>query len=355
MTYVSGVGPSTASLIVVGEAPGEHEERELKPFVGPSGRIVNEVLNDAGISRSEVYLTNVVKVRPPNNDIKKLNLLGKSIDDFIPQLWDEINAIKPNAILAFGNTALTALTNHKGIEKYRGSSQGYPKVIPTLHPASLLHKESSGKLRSWKDIVFIKWDAARAVNQSKFKEIELPRRNLMVCRNSLDLFRFLDKYNGRSPVSVDIETFRTIPICIAFAFNSSEALSIPLFNILSPTNESGISRSDMTMIWKAIAEILFDPHIQKIGQNFKFDESLLETCVNKTVNFGMKVYGFYFDTMLAFKTLYPELPAKLEFISSVLTEEPYYKDEGKEFNPKKDKLDRLLLYNAKDAAVTYEV
>src|SRR5207245_14873 len=129
----------------------------------------------------------------------------------------------------------------------------------------------------------------------------------------------------------------------------------PLFNILSPSNPTGISRSDMTMIWKAIAEILFDPHIQKIGQNFKFDESLLETCVNRTANFGMKVYGFYFDTMLAFKTLYPELPARLEFISSVLTEEPYYKDEGKEFNPKKDKLDRLLLYNAKDAAVTYEV
>src|SRR5207245_10297666 len=104
MTYVGGVGRSTAQLVVVGESPGEREERELKPFVGHSGRIVNEVLNDAGISRSEVYLTNVVKVRPPNNDIKKLNLLGKSIDDFIHQLWDEINAIKPNAILTFRNT-----------------------------------------------------------------------------------------------------------------------------------------------------------------------------------------------------------------------------------------------------------
>src|SRR5438445_13885302 len=114
----------------------------------------------------------------------------------------------------------------------------------------------------------------------------------MLCSNVLYLFRFMDKYYGRSSVSVDIETFRTIPICIAFAFNSSEALSIPLFNILSPSNPTGISRSDMTMIWKAIAEILFDPHIQKIGQNFKFDESLLETCVNRTANFGMKVYGF---------------------------------------------------------------
>src|SRR5690242_12619038 len=104
--YVPGIGPSTAKLIIVGEAPGEREEQEGKPFVGPSGKIVDEVLANADIKSSEVYKTNVIKIRPPNNDIKKLLLLGKSIEDFIPQLWEEINAIKPNSILAFGNTAL---------------------------------------------------------------------------------------------------------------------------------------------------------------------------------------------------------------------------------------------------------
>src|SRR6185369_12572741 len=106
--------------------------------------------------------------------------------------------------------------------------------------------------------------------------------------------------------------------------------------------------------WRDIIEIMADSKIQKIGQNFKFDETLLRRCLNGTLDFGIVTRGFYFDTMLAFRTLYPELPGTLAFQTSVLTEEPYYKEEGKGYNPKKDKIDRLLLYNAKDAVITYE-
>ena len=118
---------------------------------------------------------------------------------------------------------------------------------------------------------------------------------------------------------------------------------------------SPMTRSDQISCWEMCARLLADKEIFKIGQNFKFDQRLLKSCINDTVNFGFKTNSFYFDTMLAFRTLYPELPSSLQFSTSVLTEEVYYKDEGKEYNPKKDKFDRLLLYNAKDAAVTYEV
>ena len=356
MNQVHGHGPSSAKLAIVGEAPGAREEAVGLPFQGPTGQMVNEFLQKAGMPRSAVYATNVARVRPPDNDIDKLHLTGYKIEDFLEIMWAELNALRPNAVIAFGNTALKALTGYYGIEKYRGSIlpalRGNFKVIPTIHPASLMHKEADGRMTGWKDATFIQWDVNRAVQQSLFPELLAPSRNLIVCRSNLELYRFFNRHSNNSFVSVDIETFRTIPICISFAFDAVEAISVPLFPNLSA--DLSTTRTDQIQNWKDIAEIMHDPKIQKIGQNFKFDETLLQTCVNGTVNFGIRTNGFYFDTMLAFRTLYPELPATLAFQTSVLTEEPYYKEEGKGYNPKKDKIDRLLLYNAKDAVVTYE-
>jgi uracil-DNA glycosylase family 4 len=350
--YVPAEGPSNAKLAIVGEAPGGEEERQGRPFVGSTGKIVDDILEGLRSPRETVYLTNVVKIRPPGNNIDALKTIGKSIDDFIPQLRNEIEALKPNCILALGNTALTALTGYHGIEKYRGSiipcTLAAGKIVPSLHPASLLHAEADSKIRSWHDLTFIKWDFARAIEQSKFEDYNPPRRNLIIARDALQLDRFLRKWEGNQYVSVDIETFKTIPLCIGLAFSSDEAISVPLFM-------SGMTRSDQISCWEMCARLLADVEVFKIGQNFKFDQRLLKWCINDTINLGFKVNSYFFDTMLAFRTLYPELPSSLQFSTSVLTEEPYYKDEGKEYNPKKDKLDRLLLYNAKDAAVTYEV
>lgn len=356
MNYVGGEGPSTARLVAVGEAPGADEDRTGRPFSGPSGMMVDNLLKTAGTYRQAVYVTNVCKIRPPGNRIKDLPLLGKSLDDFIPQLHEEIRQINPNCILAFGNTALQALTGRKGIEKYRGSilssSFGNYKVVPTLHPASILHGEMDGKMKSWKDLTYIQWDVNRAVKQSKFPEICLPQRQLMVCRNSQQLYRFLKQYEDRDLVSVDIETYRTVPICIGFAFNKDSAISIPLTNHPEP---SGMSYEELADCFHQVCEVMANENIRKIGQNFKFDEHLLHTCIDGTCDFGIHTRAFYFDTLLAFRVLYPELNGSLQFSTSVMTEEPYYKDEGREYNPLKDRLDRLLLYNAKDAAVTYEV
>ena len=352
LNYIPAEGPSNAKIACIGEAGGAEEERLSRPFVGPTGKIVRDTFNELGIDDTSVYYSNVVKVRPPGNNIEALHLLGKHIEDFIPQLQLEIETLKPNVILALGNTALTALTGYHGIEKYRGSilpcTLAAGKVVPSIHPASLLHAEGDSGLRSWKDLTYIKWDFNRAIKQSLFSEYNPPRRNLIIANNALQLDRFFRKYEGYPYCSVDIETFKTIPLCIAFAFCKEEAISVPLFN-------SPMTRADQIECWRISAEVLADVNVFKIGQNFKFDQRLLKTCLNDTVNFGFKTNSFYFDTMLAFRTLYPELPSSLQFSTSVLTEEPYYKDEGKEYNPKKDKFDRLLLYNAKDAAVTYEV
>jgi uracil-DNA glycosylase family 4 len=356
--YVKGHGPNSAKLMVVGEAPGAEEERQGRNFVGATGKIVRESLRSTGIDPESVYYTNVVKIRPPSNSIKRLKEYGQEIKDFIPQLWEEIDSLQPNCILAFGNTALTALTGLEGIESYRGSilpsCYGSRKVVPTIHPASLMHGEGDGKLRSWADLTFIKWDIARAVKQSAFPDIHTPKRNLIACKSNLELYRFLNKNADKKLVATDIETFKTIPVCISFAFSANEAISVPLFSNLANNEDFPLTRSDVVQNWKDIAEFLGDNHVQKIGQNFKFDEFLLALSLNDTLPIGLVTRGFYFDNLLAFRTLYPELPGSLAFQTSVLTEEPYYKEEGKGYNPKKDKIERLLLYNAKDSAISYE-
>jgi len=341
--WINGEGASNAELMVIGEAPGKNEDEQGIPFCGPSGKLVNEMLAQAGTPRNSVYVTNVAKLRPPDNDLRRLSETGKSLDDFIPILWNEIDTIKPNAILALGNLALKTLCGKTGIIHYRGSIlssiKGYPKVIPSIHPANLLEHRKEGMFH-WRDKVFIQFDFNRAAEQSKFKEFRLPERHLWICKDSLSLQRFLERNLQADSVAVDIETFKAMPLCIALSFNKSEAVSIPLLEI------DGLDES--CHIWKMIAEVLADEKIKKIGQNFKFDQRILGS-------FGICTRNFASDTMLKFHTLYPEFPKRLEFISSIFTEEPYYKSEGREFNPKKDDLSRLFLYNAKDAAVTKEV
>lgn len=347
-TYVPGCGCSSAKLFICGEAPGKHEVEQLRPFAGPTGTLLDQALDYAGIGRNECYLTNVVKVRPPNNKLDDLKTIGHSIEEFLPQLWDEITSINPNCILAVGGTALTALTNFKGIEKYRGSilqcKTGH-KVVSTLHPASLMpHEGAMSAMHQWKEFAWIKADVKRAAEQSLFKEYRPPQRNLHIAQSSVDVLRFLDKYSDCKKVALDVETFKTYAQCVGLAFNDWDAISIPLF----PSEE--VPASDMVFIWKLLAEFLQDTNIQIMAQNAKFDEK-------RCRQIGLDWHDCWFDMAMGWHVLYPEFPKKLQFISSVITEEPYYKDEGTEFNKGKSKeqnLKQWFLYNAKDAVVEFE-
>jgi len=341
--YVPGYGNPNAKLVLVGEAPGAREEESGTPFVGPAGNLLDECLDDAGISRNDIYITNVVKVRPPGNKIKDLHLIGYKIEDFIPQLISELQTINPNCVLLFGNTPLEWLTGNRGIEKYRGSilpcRLTHHKCVASIHPAALLHEAGEG-MKSWKDLALIKHDVKRSLEQSKFPEIRSPARTLEVARNSLDVYRFLERYNNAPFCASDVETSKTIPICTSFAFNNWHSISIPLL-------DKSIPDHDLCEIWKTLAEFYADCKTRLIAQNGKFDEK-------RCRQIGLKWHDLYFDTMLAWHTLFAEMPKKLAVISSILTEEPYYKDEGSEYDPRKHNFDRLCLYNAKDSAIEYE-
>lgn len=231
------------------------------------------------------------------------------------------------------------------------------KVLASIHPAALLHSESEddgyghrekkGPLKySYKHI--LKLDLRRAISQSESRIYNPPERILEIARDSVQLGRFLDLYKGKDIVSVDIEVVKSIPFCVALAFNSWHAISVPLLDIFTWQHQEGVHDHELATMWQMVAELL-ESSIKVVGQNFKFDQGqLADIC-------GIRIKNFYCDTSLLANALHPEFPKALEFTTSIYTEEPYYKEEGKEFDWKKDKVQRFLTYNARDAAVTFEV
>lgn len=144
--FVESDGPLDAEVVMVGEAPGWKEERTGKPFVGPSGELINQVLRHHGIDRSKVFVTNVVLCRPPENRTPT----KKEIACCAPRLEHEIKLRSPKAILALGNTAGGAIMGHAiKITAFRAGpakeSKLYPgvKVIPSFHPANCLRSADS--------------------------------------------------------------------------------------------------------------------------------------------------------------------------------------------------------------------
>lgn len=352
MKFVPGYGSSSAQLFILGEAPGYYEEQAERPFVGPTGDIVRGMLSKSGISPESCFFDNVVPYRPPGNSIKRLKEIGFSPEQFYGKLLQTINAIKPNCILALGNTALKALGGKSGIQNYRGSilwSSGFGcKYVPSIHPAFLLHSEGDDSTGAFKysTKAYMQLDFIRAVQESKTREYRPPQRIITPIKDSYALYKFLEEYKDHKRFALDIETFKSIPSCISIAPNPYRAVSVQLFNF--PEVNYIIPYHDLAEIHRLLIKFLEDEKNEFIGQNFKFDQQKLESVLGA----HPKLYA---DTMLLAATINPEFPKSLGFLASVYSREPYYKDEGREFVLGKDPIDQLFIYNGKDAIVTFEI
>lgn len=355
--YVGGIGSVQPSLMIIGEAPGKYEDDAGIPFVGPTGKMLDEYLFKAGIKRSDCYITNVIKYRPPLNDIKKLHLIGISLDDSVKELWEnEINKLHPNCILCVGDLSLQAVTGYTGILNYRGSIltaiDGHTKVVATIHPAALFShgstedEDSKGGL-SWVYTKLIEADIIRAAEESLTASIILPERTLSISHNSLDAHRFFREYENLDKAAVDIESINCVPVCVGFAFNKHHAISIPLLRSIGNNHLTDMGDNELDECWRMIDAQL--RRIRIIGHNFMYDEYKLGLI-------GFETPNVYSDTLIKTRVIFPELPDKrLCVVSSLWTREPYYKDDGKEFKLGKIKFDQFLRYNARDCAVEFEV
>ena len=153
--FVFGVGDSNAELMLVGEAPGEEEDQEGEPFVGRSGKLLNKILAAIGKNRLEgVYITNVLKCRPPNNR----DPLSSEVDKCEPYLLKQVGMIKPKLILALGKVAArTLLKTDIPLKEMRGTMYDYygTPLKVTYHPSTLLRNPDFKKL-AWNDYKWVR-------------------------------------------------------------------------------------------------------------------------------------------------------------------------------------------------------
>ena len=136
---VPGKGNFQSDVIFVGEAPGRNEDKNGEPFIGVAGKKLSIALNEAGISRDEVYITNIVKCRPPNNRVPNTN----ERDTCKEYLKQEISIIKPKLICILGNTAFNSILGGSEITKFRGKVVRKNNLLYflTIHPAATIYNQ----------------------------------------------------------------------------------------------------------------------------------------------------------------------------------------------------------------------
>ena len=339
--YVPDEGPDSAKIIFVGEAPGETEEFERRPFVGHSGNLLTSVLGRNGLAREEIRLANLCKYRPQYNDFKNVNGTAELFAG-IAELSDWISNHHPIVIAALGNAPLYYLTGKgtgsSGISAWRGSilectlpgCEGI-KVIPTYHPSYILRDRQAYPI--------FDQDVKKMVYDSAFRELNLPQRNYVIDPQELALEEWTQRLCEAEMLGTDIETARKSHTiwCIAFAPNPNTGVCIPFNDYTRPF----------------VQRILNSP-AKKIFHFGQFDTEQLY------LN-GIEVQNYVHDTLFMQHILAPELPRSLDFITSVYTREPYYKASGRGEIPKDQKswgskTDKRLLYiyNSKDSCVTIE-
>lgn len=344
-------GPKDAKIAIVGEAPAATEVEQGKPFVGVSGRLLTKLLLQCGIVREQCYITNVIKERPPNDDmshfIKILNQKATPTSDYLhweQYLYDELTEINPNVIILAGVYALYALTRKFTVANWRGSViktvTGH-KCIPIFHPASALEN------RAYIHQLLIINDLQRAKKESLSPEILTKWRSKVIAPTfEVATLTLSVLYDLHPCVAVDIEVVGNELNCIAFSHSSDRSICIPF---VGKDGKSYWTEDEELKIMDQIAMILGSTDTIKIFQNAAFDVGFLYE------RYGIETNNIE-DTMVGQAILHPEYPKSLGFLCSLYCGgEPYYKDDGKIWKGEQNPNEQFWNYNAMDAAVTYEV
>ncbi len=356
-------GPIDAKLAFVGMGPAKEEMATGVPFMGPSGQIFNKALSTLGVSRKDVYVTNVHD-EYLQAGTSLFSLPKNILDASIVRLKHELEAVRPNVVVPLGDEALYILCGQRGITKWRGSilpSTLVPglKCVPSIHTAWILRG-------MWKWLpVFTHIDLARAIDEAKPPNMDLPERNAITGPSYNTVMDFIGECYKHEYLSMDIETFGWTEhgtgeiACLGIGYHPSQALCIP---IVKSGGFPYWGEKEECQIWKAYAALVQNRELKKVGQNLSFE------WIYHWVH-GIYPSDMYIDTMLLHHTLYPDWGAtedlyqqkrrddepghSLAFINSHYTRTPYYKDDGKRWSPGVGD-HAFWTYNAKDVMVTLE-
>lgn len=335
-------GYQTAPIAIVGEAPSKDEVKYMQPFMGRHGSLLKKLIMQSQLSMNDIYMTYLIKSPQYDRTFKKF--YAKKMFSVEGQLWlnllkEELMSLECNVILAVGELALNALTDKSSITKWRGSVLPCTlvpglKVIPTLDPGKALGK-----------FVYrfhITHDLKRLREEAEFPDIRYPERNLIINRDWRYTEAWFDRFDetGITDLCIDIEVTGRLELsCMAFGYDPKEAISVPIPKF-SPQEEA--------KFWLRVAKYFSSEKYTIIGQNIMFDIHFL--LVKHSIVPRCRID----DTFTMQGVLFPGFPRGLDFLCSVYTNEPYYKQDGKEWKVVKD-WPMFWRYNAKDVATTLEI
>jgi uracil-DNA glycosylase len=358
--------------MIVGEAPGAEEAQRGEPFMGASGMELNRMLSEAGISRSECFLTNVARDRPRGGDMgdfiafKKKDRTAAHIplrDMWVKpqfradydQLKKEIELVRPNLIIALGATALWALTGKWGIVDWRGSELftdqirfpdgSQPTVIPTYNPAAIL--------RQWDWRPVCVHDLKKAKRMSGTRE-RIKHNIRAIIRPNYDSAAwqikelFLQAETQLEPLwlSIDIETRAGHIACIGFAWSKNDAICIPLMQS-GKAEGYWLPEEETQLVW-LMRRLMMHPNVKIIGQNFSYDAQYI-------ARHWLFLPIVAFDTLIGAHSCFSNLPKSLGFLSSLYCEHHvYWKDDGKTWDASTGE-EQLWTYNCEDCCRTHEI
>ena len=338
-TYVPPKGPLNAPYAIVGEQPGRNEvlHRELGPFSGPAGRNLQDCLHAAGILWQDCYRTNVIKDldAPLSSYIEVRSgknakaIVTKRGEEYIRVLRDELGNTNCNIIVACGNVALWALCSRIGITNWRGSileSTLLPgrKVIPTIHPATWTREKLHANPDAYLNKYLVILDLKRAKHESAYPEIRREPHKLLTNPTYYEVLHFIEcciqaaEVGATIDYDIELQAYNQELSCIGLAYSPEAVMCIPF---IGPSGDTFNPNQELA-IMQALDKLFSNNSYKKRGQNVIFDSHYL------LKKYGIRTHNLE-DTMIAQGILYPELRKGLDTITSIWTDIPYYKRDGK--------------------------
>lgn len=328
---VFGYGPDTADLVLVGEAPGDTEVLEGKPFVGRAGQLLNKVLEEVGIDRDACYITNAVNCRPVPHRAPK----AKEIAACRNRLIAEIRQRAPRMVVALGNAAVQALMGRHNMGDVHGTVNWCADVnafvVPTYHPAAVLRSPGY-----YIDLIRDMQRVALYLHEKKVLTSVAQEVEYVTLHNHDHVLELVERLESLSEVAVDVETASDGSLlCIGLAWRGDKAVVV--------TKDALVDKRTVPMLNSALKGKVL------IGHNLKFDVKQLWRAGVSDVRVGE-------DTMLMSYTL-DERPGvhKLKPLVRQYLNVPDYDAPIREYYSRMEDCPPIELwkYNAHDAAYTY--
>lgn len=368
---IQPTGQHTARIMLVGEFPHEQDLLNNAPFVGGPGYELRKMIKEAGFFFEDCYVTMVMKDRVPQSKVDTIIAPKKSaithehvlfngkyvlprVVDCVNALRGEIERVRPNVVIAFGNLGLWALTGEWGAKDWRSSVMSSTlvpgiKVIPTLNPAQAIIQ--------WRLRPLIVHDLRRAKRESAFPEIRRPQYNFLIRPTYEQAKRELAAYIAeadaalakgiRLKVGADIETRAGHISCIAFARSRTEAFCIPFMQSGNPQGFWSESEE---------ASLVYDIYrlcqkVTIVGQNWNYDAQYI-------FRHWHFICPSVKDTMIQQHSCFSNMEKNLAFLSSMyLDDHLYWKDDRTNWTegPKGEGEDKYWIYNCTDTVRTLAI